>query len=136
MTTRINITQDGTNVLKWTIEDDDIAEKQVSDIVDILNGKRPTRPRRQFSRKQLQDIADAWHSAEEGERNKAIRDMLGVSSQDATNYISRCRALGLIEPSKRRRPASMRSEQTVAEVSFNNQFGAGIEAMMARGAEA
>lgn len=128
MTTRINITQDGTNVLKWTIEDHDLAEQQVNQIIGILNGKKLIkRRRRNLSPEELQQIADAWKSAPAGERNKAVRDLMGVSSQDAVNYVTRCRAKGLIEPSeydvRRRRRSAATETVTVAEQSFDAQFG-------------
>ena len=135
MTTRITITQDGNSLLKWAIEDDDLAEQQVSAIVDVLNGNRPKRTRRRFTPEQLQEIADAWHAAPEGGRNKAVRDLLDVNSQDATNYISRCRAIGLIAPADRPVRPGRKMTSTVAEQSFDSQFGANIEALMARSFE-
>lgn len=135
VTTRITINHKGLS-LKWDIEDEDEADKTASTIVDILNGNRPTRPRRRFTQEQLQEIAKAWHAAPEGGRNKAIRELLDVTSQDATNYIHRCRAVGLIPPVERRtRGAKKYDTSTIAEQSFDDQFGADIVALMNRGAE-
>jgi hypothetical protein len=99
VTTRISIDHRGTT-RQWDIEDDAEADRAAAAVIRVLNPEitEAPRTRRKFTPEQLQEIADAWHAAPEGHRNKAVRDLLGTSRQNATNYIHRCRAVGLIAP--------------------------------------
>lgn len=128
MTTRITINHDGMN-LKWDIDDETLASQATTAIVKMLNTKKVTSPRRKFTPEQLREIAAAWHAAPEGARNKAVRDLLGVNRQDATNYIHRCRAVGLIgPPARRQRPSS------TVPVEGDNSFANEIEQIIAQSA--
>lgn len=120
MTTCISLSHKGIN-LNWNIDDETEAERVATGIIAIVNGQRTPKPRRRFTPEQLQEIADAHHAAPEGGTNRAIRELLGVSRQDATNYINRCRALGLIAPPRKARPveptpAPVHVDSFVAEV--------------------
>lgn len=104
--TRINVDHKGMS-LSWEIEDEEQAEKAATTVIEMLSEATgtatPPRQRRHFTREEFEAIAQAYNTAPEGQRNRAIRDLMGVSRQNATNYINRCRALGLIAPSARSR---------------------------------
>lgn len=102
MTTRISVEHKGLS-MAWEFEDDDgHADQVAATVIELLKdasgiAARPTpRKRRKMSTEDYQRVADAWKAAPEGARNKAVRDLLGTSRQNATNYIHRCRALGLL----------------------------------------
>ena len=105
--------------------------------VPVASAVRKTR--RRFTDAQYQEMADVWNAAPVGQRNKAVRDLLGVSRQDATNYISRCRIKGFIEPSENPlRHIGMASTKNalLAEVEQNkNDFQAEIEQLMSGGGQ-
>lgn len=132
MSTRIAIDHRGT-ALNWEIDDDEMADRVVNAVIKAINPAEPeARTRRKFTPEQLKEIADAWHAAPEGQRNKAVRDLLGVNRQNATNYIHRCRAVGLIAPPAIRPRTFPTSTATVAPMS---SFAAEIEQIIASGKE-
>jgi hypothetical protein len=114
-TTRISLDHKGTT-LKWEIEKGAEADRVADAVIKALTPVESPRTRRKFTRDQLQEIADAWHAAPEGQRNKAVRDLLGVSRQNATNYIHRCRAVGMIAPPSRSRSLPAQSATFSAEI--------------------
>ena len=123
VTTRLTITQDGVNILRWKFdEDDERTDQQISSIVDVLNGHHPTRPRRTLSPEYLQRVADAWNSAPDNKRNEAVRDALGITRQDATNYVGRCRAKGLIPPVAKRRRNPLPDLQGAVDLALSPSF--------------
>lgn len=153
MTTRITIDHKGLT-MAWELPDDsDQGETVVADIMEMLfleesaqadqvasavgellaATQQPPRKRRKMSTEDYQKVAEAWKSAPEGARNKAVRDLLNTSRQNATNYIHRCRALGLLPypPSRAERVAQLAADEDAPIPLVPTSFAAEIDQILA-----